>query len=150
MTEEKQCAGFNTGSESGLRSCVVGGPLSTERGTIATASRRAAGAASLLGFTVSWSWRHRWLLWERDRLDKDARTPKSVGYAFFKIHARPYSFSLSSFSVWTRTEIGISRVYREIFEPPVAIVGCVSRLMHRHGRDRLHTGITNVREALRG
>lgn len=48
MTEEKQCAGFNTGSESGLRSCVVGGPLSTERGTIAvtaaTTSRRARGS----------------------------------------------------------------------------------------------------------
>lgn len=95
MTEEKQCAGFNTGSKPGLRSCVVGGPLSTERRTIATASRRAAGAASLLGFTVSWSWRHRWLLWERDRLDKDARTPKSAGYAFFKIHpAHIHSLSL--------------------------------------------------------
>lgn len=119
MTEEKQCAGFNTGSESGLRSCVVGGPLSTERGTIATASRRAAGAASLLGFTVSWSWRHRWLLWERDRLDKDARTPKSVGYAFFKIHARPHSFSLSLslfvFSLDTdgnRDISGLSRNFR--------------------------------------
>lgn len=63
MTEEKQCAGFNTGSESGLRSCVVGGPLSTERGAIAAAATaaaaatptasRAAGAASH-GFTVSW------------------------------------------------------------------------------------------------
>lgn len=31
MTEEKQCAGFNTGSESELRSCVVGGPLSLEK-----------------------------------------------------------------------------------------------------------------------
>lgn len=30
MTEEKQCAGFNTGSESEPRSCVVGGPLSLE------------------------------------------------------------------------------------------------------------------------
>ena len=45
MTEEKQCAGFNTGSESKPRSCVVGGPLSLERGTIAaaTASRELQG-----------------------------------------------------------------------------------------------------------
>lgn len=38
MTEEKQCVGFNTGSKSEPRSCVVGGPLSLSRGTIAAAA----------------------------------------------------------------------------------------------------------------
>lgn len=42
MTEEKQCAGFNTGSESEPRSCVVGGPLSLSRGTIAAAAATAS------------------------------------------------------------------------------------------------------------
>lgn len=86
MTEEKQCAGFNTGSESELRSCVVGGPLSRGRNDSNSSNsiERAAGAASLLGFTVSWSWRLRWFLWECDRSDKDARTRKSIGYAFFR------------------------------------------------------------------
>lgn len=43
MTEEKQCAGFNTGSESEPRSCVVGGPLSRERTIAATALRELQG-----------------------------------------------------------------------------------------------------------
>lgn len=47
MTEEKQCAGFNTGSEYEPRSCVVGGPLSFERNdsssNAATASRELQG-----------------------------------------------------------------------------------------------------------
>jgi len=52
MTEEKQCAGFNTGSESGLRSCVVGGPLNQEKND-SSSIERATGATSFLGFTIS-------------------------------------------------------------------------------------------------
>jgi len=59
MTEEKQCAGFNTGSESKPRSCIVGGPLSRERNDSSSNSNGIEKAASLLGFTVSWSWRLR-------------------------------------------------------------------------------------------
>lgn len=53
MTGEKQCAGFNTGSETGPRSCVVGGHLSTGRRTIAaaTASKSSRSSASV-AFTV--------------------------------------------------------------------------------------------------
>lgn len=46
MTGEKQCAGFNTGSETGPRSCVVGGHLSTGRRTIAAATAAKVAGAS--------------------------------------------------------------------------------------------------------
>lgn len=47
MTGEKQCAGFNTGSESGPRSCVVGGHLSTGRRTIAAATASKSSRSSI-------------------------------------------------------------------------------------------------------
>ncbi|KAK1132362.1 hypothetical protein K0M31_016470 [Melipona bicolor] len=47
MTGEKQCAGFNTGSETGPRSCVVGGHLSTGRRTIAAATASKSSRSSI-------------------------------------------------------------------------------------------------------
>lgn len=54
MTGEKQCAGFNTGSETRPRSCVVGGHLSTEGRTIAAAAAAKVAGAASVAFTVLW------------------------------------------------------------------------------------------------
>lgn len=83
MTGEKQCAGFNTGSETRPRSCVVGGHLSTERRTIAaaTAAAKVAGAASV-AFTVLRLLPPRAgfldFMGMQYTPDKDTRTPRAV------------------------------------------------------------------------